>query len=181
LAISSLIMNNNRFSATNYSNNFIHISLALLLAVTLVACLASCGSAKAVGRHARSMAGGKLKVKVFVSEKVNQNNPIALDLLIVYDKDLLSLIFEMTSKEWFARREQIKRDFPEKTGFESWIWEWVPGQKIPVQKLPLRPPAVGGVIFANFYSQGIHRFRINPFKNIAIHLGEEGFFVESLK
>ncbi|MEZ4525333.1 MAG: hypothetical protein R2941_05365 [Desulfobacterales bacterium] len=136
--------------------------------------LVSCG----VGVRTRSMLGGKLHVSVNISEKVNQNAPIATDLLLVHNEKLCDELLKMSAKDWFRQKEQIKRDYIEGDGLDCWSWEWVPGQKIPIQKLPLKSSAKAGIVFADYLSPGAHRIRFSPFEDIVIRLLEKDFFVD---
>ena len=154
-----------------------------IFSVLLVGLLSACGisgKVKALTVYTKSVFGAKLNVKVTISENANQNNPIALDLVIVYDERLLDQLIGMSSKDWFVKREQIKRDYLDGTGLEYWSWEWVPGQGVPIQELPLKSMAKGGLVFADYYSPGTHRFRIDQFKDIKIQLEENHFSVEPL-
>ena len=128
-------------------------------------------------RQASAVIGGGIEVKVEIADNVNQNSPIALDLVVVYDESLLTQLMGMTADQWFEKRSQIRRDYLRGAGFDSWGWEWIPGQKVPVQKLPLKPAAIGGVIFAKFTAPGVHRSRINPFHDVNIFLRENDFAV----
>jgi type VI secretion system protein len=157
------------------TNKFIrHVFLgSLFLLVT--AALFSCG----FEIRTRSLMGGRLHVTVEIDEKANQDNPIALDLLFVYDEKLLERLLQMPAKEWFEKRDQIKRDYLEGDGLDYWGWEWVPNQKIPIQELPLKSGAEGALVFADYLSPGDHRIRVDPFKDISIHLKKEDFEVTS--
>ncbi len=96
---------------------------------------------------------------------------------MIYDEKLLEQLMGMTASEWFEKRSQIRRDYLQGAGFDSWGWEWIPGQKVPVQKLPMKPAALGGVVFAKYIAPGAHRVRINPFQDVTILLRENDFAV----
>lgn len=148
----------------------------MVLAVLLTGLLSACG----IGTRTQALMGGKLRVHVHVSEEVNQHSPVALDLLLVYDKRLLKELANMPASEWFAKRRQFQMDYPHGKGFEVCQWEWVPGQNVPILKLPLKAQAKGGLIFANYFSPGEHRARIEPTRSIHIDLLEDAFTVEPL-
>lgn len=153
------------------------------LAFLFFGLLSSCGfsdKVKALSVYTKSLLGAKLRVKVTIAENVNQNNPVALDLVIVYDKKLLDQLLAMSSREWFEKREQIKRDYLDGTGLDYWGWEWVPGQNVPIQELPLKAAAKGALVFADYYTPGMHRIRIEQFESIHVSLDEKGFSVEPL-
>ena len=120
----------------------------------------------------KALIGKKIHIKVNISENANQNNPIAFDLLFVYDKGLLKKILTMSAREWFKRKPQITKDNILGKDMDYWSWEWVPGQKVPILSLPLKPKAKGGVIFVNYFSPVEHRIKIDPFKDLVVDLRE---------
>jgi type VI secretion system protein len=144
-----------------------------LLALLLLNLLTSCG----LPVRTRALFGSKLHVQVYVAEHANQNYPVAVDLLLVYDKKLATRLLAMSANEWFSKREQVKKDYPNDEGFASWSWEWVPGQNVPEQELPLQAKARLGIIFAHYNSPGEHRARIDPHQSITIELLEQDFAV----
>ncbi len=152
---------------------FLLISIAALWMIGLT----SCG----IKVRIRKMMGVKQTIKVFVSQKVNQNSAIAMDLVFVFDKQLMDKLREMASKEWFEKREQIKRDYLVGVGIDTLEREWVPGQLVPDIKLKLKPKAKGALIFAKYSMPGAHRFVVDPFRSVAIHLNEDDFEVKRIK
>jgi len=158
-------------------------ALWVLLIGMLAMVVTACGSSPVTQqpswlyRNTRAIIGGQVDVTVEIADNANQNSPIAVDLIVVYDEKLMEQLMGMTAGDWFARRSQIRRDYLDGAGFDSWGWEWIPGQKVPVQKLPLKPAAIGGVVFAKFITPGAHRSRINPFDDVTIFLRENDFAV----
>jgi type VI secretion system protein len=134
----------------------------------------SCG----IGVRTKAVLGDKLNVQVDISENANTNNPIALDVVLIYDEDLLKQLIKLPSGEWFEKREQITRDHIRGDGLDYWAWEFVPGQNVETQVLPLKPKARGGIVFANYFTPGEHRTLVDPFKDFVIHLNEKIFTVE---
>jgi len=155
------------------------VILTGLLMLTLSACSSSPSSQQPswLYRNTRAIVGGGIDVRVEIDDNANQNSPIAVDLVVVYDEKLMDQLMGMTAGEWFEKRSQIRRDYLDGAGFDSWGWEWIPGQKVPVQKLPLKAAAIGGVVFAKFIVEGAHRSRINPFHDVTIYLRENDFAV----
>lgn len=153
-------------------------TLAVLgLSLVLLGLLSSCS----MGVRTRAFLGGKLHTQVHISEKANANSPVALDLVLVYNKKLLKELLRLSAREWFAKRNQYKRDYPNGEGFDVWEWEWVPGQFVSVQVLPLKAKARAGIIFADYLSPGDHRARLDPHQSITIALHETDFTVQSMK
>ncbi|OQX27613.1 MAG: hypothetical protein BWK80_04440 [Desulfobacteraceae bacterium IS3] len=149
------------------------ISAMLFLIIT--GTFFSCGT----GMKIRSLLGGRLQVAVKISEDANQNHPVSMDLVFVYDEKLMEELLKLSAKEWLEKRDQIKRDHVEGKGLDIWGWEWTPGQEIPVQELPLNANAEAALIFADYLSPGAHRIRVDPFKDITIRLLKDDIFAES--
>ena len=105
----------------------------------------------------------------------NMNNPVPVEYVLVYDDALLETLVKTTAKDWFMNRNQFRQDFPE--GFESWYWEWVPGQLVEQQKLPLKPKAAAALVFANYVVPGDNRARLDPYKDVTVNLGDRNFTV----
>jgi type VI secretion system protein len=125
----------------------------------------------------RAFFGAKIQMSVAVSPGANLNNPVAVEMLLVYDDKLLETLLKTPAREWFDKREQFRQDNPEGTGFDSWRWEWVPGQTVAPQTLPLRANAKAGLVFANYVSAGDHRARIDGKKSFTVSLGDRTFTV----
>jgi type VI secretion system protein len=146
----------------------------LVSSVLLVAMLlAGCG----LFVRTRSLLGGRVDVFVTLSETANGNHPVAVDLLIVRNPELLERLLGMGGREWFAERDQIRRDFLPGEDLDVWSWEWVPGQRVPDQEIPLAAGAKGGLVFAEYLSPGAHRARFDPFSDLHLTFRETGFEV----
>ncbi|MCA9482112.1 MAG: hypothetical protein KC553_00075 [Nitrospina sp.] len=130
-----------------------------------------------VGARTMALFGGELNVQVQINPNANHNQPLMVDLVLVNDSELLKTLMGIPASEWFAKRDQFKRDYPKRTGFESWEWEWTPGQQVPDLILPIRVRAEAGIIFVRYYSEGDHRARFDPLKNILIEFKEDDFQV----
>ncbi len=148
------------------------VFLTLLLSSLL---LSSCG----VGIFARSVFGETLDMQVRVADIANDEYPLAMEVVYVYEEELLKNLLQMSAKQWFEKRAQLKNDFPEDSGFESWEWEFTPGQEV-LLHLPLRGGAVGGIIFVNYFNEGQHRVRIQLFRDIKVLLEYSDFKVTPL-
>lgn len=143
------------------------------MAVVVAMAFTACG----LGVRTRALVGEKVRVQVQVARQANLNNPVAVDVLLVFDEALLKELQKMPAREWFDKREQIKRDFPDTRGFEVWEHEWVPGQDVAELVLPYRVATKGAVIFANYLTPGDHRGRWDGRENITLGLQEKGFTV----
>jgi type VI secretion system protein len=143
--------------------------------------LTACPKVKIPKKIPGTSGESKLDVKVHVSPKANNNNPIAVDLVLVSNKKLLQELMKMPASEWFEKRHQFELDYPKETGLAAGRWEWVPGQQVKVDLVTVKFEVVGGVIFANYFNAGAHRAPIDPRKGILVTLGEDNLCVQSLK
>jgi type VI secretion system protein len=126
-------------------------------------------------------AQSELKIKVEISPQANDGNPVAFDLVLVTDKELLKKLMKIPASEWFENRNQYRLDYPEETGLRAGSWEWVPGQVVRLEPIPVESEIVGGVVFANYFTPGAHRAAINPRKSFAVTLGLDDFTVRPAK
>jgi type VI secretion system protein len=158
---------------------FSSIGFAFLISLT------ACPNVK-VPKAVRSTVPGasgetKLDVKVHVSPAANRNNPVAVDLVLVTDKKLLKELMKMSAKDWFAQKHQVQLDYPKEKDLSAGSWEWVPGQTVKLDRLLVRYEVVGGVVFANYLTEGVHRAAIDPRKPFVLTLGDEDLCVNSTK
>jgi type VI secretion system protein len=133
------------------------------LAALLVA--AGCGTT-------RSFFGGELAAAIYTAPALNQNSPVQLELLVIYDDQLLQQVTSLTAQQWFAQREQILRDHAAKKSLVSRYWELVPGQPAIEERVSFDVGARAAVVFANYASAGAHRLRMDPHQDVVIHLGD---------
>lgn len=143
---------------------FGYLGLALLLT--------SCGLVK----RTKSLFGGNTSIQVSIAEDVNQNSPVAVDLIVVYNKKILDKLLEKSAREWFAGRDQFERDFPK--GFQFKSWEWVPGQEVEQIEMPIKSGAKTAVVFADYFTAGQHRAVVDPRKPLRLRFEATGFVVE---
>lgn len=142
-------------------------AFALLLPV-----LAGCGA------NSRSLFGGTMTVSLWSDPGINQDSPVPVELVVVYDRALLQLLLTYSADTWFAKREQIRRDYPDGGGFVSRSWELVPGQDWGPDKLDFGVGARGALVFADYFAPGDHRQRVDPHQNVVIRLEEDDFTVQ---
>jgi type VI secretion system protein len=148
--------------------------LAAFVAALALLALSACGG------NRPSFFGGDIKVAATVDPGANQNNPIAVELVVVYDKDLLQELLKLNARQWFQKREQYKKDHPDDEDFISWYWEWVPGQEVLSKDISFGTGARGALVFADYVTGQDNRARFDPHQDVRIHLQEEGFTVEPM-
>ncbi len=122
----------------------------------------------------------KVDVRFNVSPLANGGSPVAVDILLVSDKELLKELKKMTATDWFARREQIILDHPKEQDLLVLSREWVPGQVVEPARFTVGRDVRAGVVFANYFGPGEHRAVLDPrARDVRITLGEEKLEVVS--
>lgn len=136
------------------------------------------GKSSSAFSGARSLFVEELEVDVVVSPELNGGRPLAVDLIVAYDESLMDQLVTMSAADWFEQRDQFARDFAD--AHDSWNWEWVPGQRVETQRLPIQAQrSVGGVIFADYRLPGTHRARIDLRNAVSLSLGEDSFSIQN--
>ena len=134
---------------------------------------ASCGVKKNVTERTRKLFGADVEFHAHVAPNANLNNPVAVEFLFVYDEKLAETLAKTNAKDWFMNRDQLRQDNPK--AFDSWYWEWIPGQIVKDEKLPLKPKAKAAFVFANYLVPGDNRAKLDPYKDVTVNLGERAF------
>jgi hypothetical protein len=123
----------------------------------------------------------KIEVTVRVDANANGGNPVALDLLLVSDKELLKELQKMSAGDWFEKRAQIILDHPKVGDLSVSRFEWVPGQVVHLDEVRVAPEVRAAIVFANYFNPGEHRAVLDPHKDVKLTLGENKLEVSQAK
>lgn len=132
-------------------------ALAAAAALLLVGCLP-------FGRGAVKLRG----YSVLSGGEANGRSPVAVDVVVVTDRELVEPVAALKAAEWFARRAQLQLDHPK--GLQVTSLEPVPGQRLPWRRVRWRGKAVAAFVFAGYPTPRDHRVRVDPFPWIVIQL-----------
>lgn len=116
---------------------------------------------------------GDINLNVTVDPEVNDNSPVAVDVVLVSDKTTLKELSALTAQAWFEKRKTLVRMHPSEIHVTS--WEWVPGQEIASLKVPGTGIADGVLLFANYTSTGDHSSVLPRNGTIDIAFGPKDF------
>lgn len=106
---------------------------------------------------------------VVVEPGANNQSPVPVELVVVRDPEIVPLLLEMTARQWFDGRDQLLLDHP--SGLRSHLWEFVPGQELPMQPLPVPSNgAVAAFVYADYFTPGPHRVRVDPYSRLLLRL-----------
>ena len=110
---------------------------------------------------------------------VNQNSPLALDLVFVRDQATLEKLLSLSASKWFSSKDELMKTYP--NAITSRSWELVPQQVLQLSEEALGSPRVAGMLlYANYLSPGEHRAQL-PLTREAflVELGARGFNVQT--
>ena len=110
---------------------------------------------------------GWSEVTLSAAPDANQNSPIAVDVVLVFEDDMLERLAELPATKWFGVRADLRKTFPKGLSYRT--WELVPGQTIPVPGDSFGSPRVVGVlIYADYATPGAHRLRLETLKGALV-------------
>lgn len=154
----------------------------LSLTLASLCALNGCGVSKGIAKRATRVAklsNGKLSLEVTISRNANQNSPVAVDVLLIKDKEFLKTAQGLAASDWFAKKTQLRRQFPK--GVEVEGWEWVPNQTVPTVSVDVPVDTRAVMMFANYSSAGPHSASLPLHGSVIVSLDDEDFAVESRK
>lgn len=106
-------------------------------------------------------------VTLSAATDANQNSPIAVDIVLVFEDDMLTRLVELPAAKWFAVRADLRKTFPKSLSYRT--WELVPGQTIQVPGESFGTPRVVGVlVYADYALPGAHRLRVETLKDALV-------------
>jgi type VI secretion system protein len=115
-------------------------------------------------------------VDIQVSPKANNNSAVAVDIVYVFNPQLLTQLQGFGAKDWFRRRDEVRTLYPTEVALSS--YEVVPGQLVPIEKVSDRnTDAIGAFAFADYQADGAHRARLDRFENAVIRLDESDLVI----
>jgi type VI secretion system protein len=130
-----------------------------------------------MGQKVRSAFGGQLPVEVKIADDANDDTPIAVDLVVVYEKTLVEDLLKMPATEWFKKKKQFMLDHQGAVEVKS--WEWVPGQMVETITVEYRAGCKKVIVFADYNSEGDHRASISPQQPSRVVFKDRDFNVEA--
>ena len=115
-----------------------------------------------------------VRLLVTVAPDANADQPVPVDVVMVWNKKMAGQVSELAAKDWFQRKRQMRRDDPDERAFAVREWEWVPGQDVPALDVVVPSRHFRGAnavfLFANYPGDGPHRVRMTPGKTGALDL-----------
>lgn len=120
---------------------------------------------------------GPNRMSITASEQANQNRAVAVALVFATDKDLAGEITELSARDYFSRRGQLARDYPET--LHTTFWELAPGQSILDEPVKAPCAARAAVLFVDYAAPGEHRLRVDGRSRLSLILSANDFSIEA--
>jgi type VI secretion system protein len=119
--------------------------------------------------------GGVKTLTLATGPDTNGDRAIAVDLVFVTQDLPAQEIGKLGARDYFSRRAQLLRDFPQAVQVRS--WELAPGQL--VEKADTDPPCnlVQTYVFADYAMQGDHRATLGNVSSVLVTLGPDDLMV----
>lgn len=120
------------------------------------------------------------KINFHITHNMNHDSPVLVHLLVIHDKHLLEHVSPITSTQYFAEVNQIRRANPGK--FQLYEWEIHPGHTMPSMPINTEKYAsVGAILFARYRAPGAHRHILGKEKEVKVELGPTDFRVVRIR
>lgn len=105
----------------------------------------------------------------------NRNMPVAMDILFIEDKELVSLLSDLSGPQWFTKKEELLIRYRQKISLAS--FEIVPLSILPSLQLPDNySDAEHVLLFANYLaSSGQYIGEIGSYQQLKIRLERERY------
>lgn len=117
-------------------------------------------------------------ISLVAAPDLNQNSPLALDLVFVRDQATLDVLLALPASKWFGSKASLMKTYP--NAFTVRSWELVPNQLLQLSEQELGSPRVAGMLmYADYISPGEHRAQL-PLSRVA-YLVELGAFDFAIK
>jgi type VI secretion system protein len=137
--------------------------LAVFLCAAAVAGLTSCSTYQSA-KNLLFPPGEKLhwsELGFLVEPLINENSPVAVDLVLVRDTLLVARLDKLSAQQWFFQKASLQQAAPDDLVIRS--WELTPGDslRVPQKDLPSER-ALRVFLFTGYRTPGDHRLTLEP-------------------
>lgn len=115
-------------------------------------------------------------IDIQVSPTANHDSAVAIDIVYVFNPQLLTQLQSFGAKDWFQQRDSLRALYPTDLVVSS--YELVPGQLGPIERVRGKnTDAIGVFAFANYQDEGAHRARLDRFEHAVLRLDEKDLVI----
>lgn len=140
-----------------------------LFLASLLSLIAGCSGYGQVGRPF---------IQIVASSTANDTSPIPVTLVAIYEPQWVEKLMRMSAKDWYEKREQLRRDHSGSAALAEWDWMMNPGQTSPPMMVEVDRRTVAWFVFARYHSPGTHRFALDTYQGLCIELKTNHFVVQ---
>ena len=118
------------------------------------------------------LGGGKSisRMSIVSEADANLDGATAVDLVMSTSDDASAALLKLSARDWFLRRTQLLRDYPDDIKVAS--WELAPGQAVQLAEVDSPGGLKDAIVFASFATPGDHRLRLGDDSRVRLTLGE---------
>jgi type VI secretion system protein len=159
----------------------------ILMLAAISGCAMVGGAVKAVASSTTNLFSGPpgmslldwKSITLVAASDVNQNSPVALDMVLVRDEATLGKLLTLSASKWFSSKEELMKTYPNTMNVRS--WELVPQQVLQLGEGALGSQRVAGILlYANYLSLGEHRAQLPQTQEaLLVELGARGFTLQT--
>ena len=120
---------------------------------------------------------GSLEMDVYLSQGLNQDHPLPVDVVAVCDPKMLDELLRLNAHQWFGAKFWFQRRFREGRDFQVWSWEWVPGQDFGLVQRRINCRTLAILVFAGYRGEGTYRAYIRDLHRFRLELHDTDFGV----
>lgn len=108
----------------------------------------------------------------------NFGAPVPVDVVFANKPELENQLMPLTAAEWFAKRSQLQRDYPDESILRVVSFEFIPGQQRSEQKIKGNGAEMA-IIFVNMgRSSATNRARVPVGSTVSLRIGEGSYQLE---
>ena len=111
------------------------------------------------------------RISINADPDANQNSAVAVDLVMLTDPEAAAAIMKLSARDWFQRRRQFARDYPD--GLKVVSWEMAPGQILRDASVDSPGGMTDAIVFAGYRDDGDHRLRLGDGSEVRLLLDEK--------
>jgi type VI secretion system protein len=137
-----------------------------MLAGGLLLALAGCSVVPSWLGGGRSIS----RMSIVSETDANLNGATAVDLVMTTSDDASAALLKLSARDWFRRRTQLLRDYPEDIKVAS--WELAPGQALQEADVDSPGGLKDAIVFASYATPGDHRLRLGDDSRVRLTLGD---------
>lgn len=116
-------------------------------------------------------------ISVHVTPNANNSSAVAVDVLMPLTGETETAVASLTARQWFLGKKQFQRDYTDEQDYWVLHYEYVPGIVVPPIAINLKDQTKSILIFADYQTEGVHRFHTTSGDNMVLTLGRYDFTV----